>query len=528
MPRSTLVATEPVPRFATEGLARTRTGRWTAVSLDVSIIGAGLSRFGRQHGVTGRQLAVQAIHAALADAGIAWPDVQVAFGGSDGAGLADTLVAELGLTGIPFTNVKNGCATGGSALVAAVNAVRSGAAEIALAVGFDKHPRGAFDPRPEDWGLPAGYGEAGLMVTTQFFAVKIARYLREHGIDERTLAKVAAKAYRNGALNPNAWRREPMSEEQITAAAMVNDPLTQYMFCSPGEGGAAIVVATRTPPRSGSRHRRVKLLSVATRTRALRLVRGLQPLDPGPGHPAERQHRRGPRRVRAGGCGPRRHRRRAAPGHRERRGDHAPGRVRLLRARRAGEVDRRRRDRDRWPAPVNTDGGCIANGEPIGASGLRQVHEIVTQLRGEAGDRQVPGSPRLGFTHVYGAPGISACTVLEVPMTPSTGPDLDTFVADARAWLDGVAAPRTRRAWGEGSDSVAVFENWTAEQERAETDRIRAYEQAKFDAGFGADHLAAGVRRTRPADRRTCSPSGGSRRSTTSRSAPRCSRSPSS
>ncbi len=63
--------------------------------------------------------------------------------------------------------------------------------------------------------------------------------------------------------------------------------------------------------------------------------------------------------------------------------------------------------------PVNTDGGCIANGEPIGASGLRQVHEIVTQLRGEAGERQVPG-PRLGFTHVYGAPGISACTVLAV------------------------------------------------------------------------------------------------------------------
>ena len=64
--------------------------------------------------------------------------------------------------------------------------------------------------------------------------------------------------------------------------------------------------------------------------------------------------------------------------------------------------------------PVNTDGGCIANGEPIGASGLRQVHEIVTQLRGEAGDRQVAGPPRIGFTHVYGAPGISACTVLAV------------------------------------------------------------------------------------------------------------------
>ena len=62
--------------------------------------------------------------------------------------------------------------------------------------------------------------------------------------------------------------------------------------------------------------------------------------------------------------------------------------------------------------PVNTDGGCIANGEPIGASGLRQVYEVVQQLRGRAGERQVPGRPRVGFTHVYGAPGVSACTVL--------------------------------------------------------------------------------------------------------------------
>jgi acetyl-CoA acetyltransferase len=62
--------------------------------------------------------------------------------------------------------------------------------------------------------------------------------------------------------------------------------------------------------------------------------------------------------------------------------------------------------------PVNTDGGCIANGEPIGASGLRQVYESVLQLRGDAEERQVPNRPSTAFTHVYGAPGISACTVL--------------------------------------------------------------------------------------------------------------------
>ncbi len=64
--------------------------------------------------------------------------------------------------------------------------------------------------------------------------------------------------------------------------------------------------------------------------------------------------------------------------------------------------------------PVNTDGGLIANGEPIGASGMRQVHEIVLQLRGDAGERQVPGDPKVGFTQVYGAPGVSGCTLLSV------------------------------------------------------------------------------------------------------------------
>lgn len=378
----------------------------------ISIIGAGLSKFGRQPGVTGRQMAVQAIRAALDDAGLAWPDVQVAFGGSDGSGLADTLVADLGLTGIPFTNVKNGCATGGSALVAAVNAIRSGAADIALAVGFDKHPPGAFDPRPEDWGLPTGYGDAGLMVTTQFFAIKIARYMREHGISEPTLAKVAAKAFKNGAISPNAWRREGLDEAAVAVSAMVNDPLTQYMFCSPGEGGAAIIVASDVAAkRLGDR--RVKLLSVATRTRGFGSFEVFAPSIQGEGAPSSVSSDAARAAFDAAGVTP------------------ADIDVAQLQDTEAGaEIMHlaecgfcQHGEQEEWIAsgateingrlPVNTDGGCLANGEPIGASGLRQVHEVVTQLRGEAGERQVPGSPRLGFTHVYGAPGISACSVLE-------------------------------------------------------------------------------------------------------------------
>ncbi|MBA4021846.1 MAG: acetyl-CoA acetyltransferase [Gordonia sp.] len=379
----------------------------------VSIIGAGLSQFGRQPGVTGRQMAVTAIGNALDDAGLTWPDVQVAFGGSDGAGLADTLVAELGFTGIPFTNVKNGCATGGSALFSAVNAVRAGAADIALAVGFDKHPRGAFDPTPAEWGLPEGYGEAGLMVTTQFFGSKIERYMHQHNISRETLARVAAKAYRNGVLNPNAWRREAMSVEAIAGADMVNDPLTRYMFCSPGEGGAAVIVANEAAVRRlGGRP--VQLRAITHRTRRFGSFEVFSPAVQGEGEPPSVSADAAKAAFEQAGVAPsdidvaqlQDTESGAEIMHMAECGFCEPGEQEELIAAGATEIN--------GSIPVNTDGGCIANGEPIGASGLRQVYEIVTQLRGEAGARQVPGSPTTGFTHVYGAPGISACTVLSV------------------------------------------------------------------------------------------------------------------
>ena len=69
--------------------------------------------------------------------------------------------------------------------------------------------------------------------------------------------------------------------------------------------------------------------------------------------------------------------------------------------------------------PVNTDGGLLANGEPIGASGLRQVNEVVLQLRGKAGERQVPGGPKVGYTQLYGAPGVAGVSILCAPITPA-------------------------------------------------------------------------------------------------------------
>jgi acetyl-CoA acetyltransferase len=378
---------------------------------DVAIVGAGLHPFGRHEGVSGLEMAAAAVRTALADAGLKWEDVEFAAGGSDAAGNADTSVSVLGLTGIPFINVRNGCATGGSALTTAHAMIVAGSAEIAVVVGFDKHPPGAFNPMPEEWGIGSWYGETGLMLTTQFFAMKIKRYMERHGISQETLARVAAKAFANGSNNENAWRRRPLGVEEILGSKMVNDPLTQYMFCSPGEGAAALVLA------KGERARElatdpVYLRGVAFRTRRFGSFEVFSPSipveDASPptaeaAKAAFEQAGVGPEDVQVAQLQDTESG--AEIMHLAETGLCADGEQEQLIAEGATEIGGR--------LPVNTDGGCLANGEPIGASGLRQVVEVTQQLRGRAGSRrQVPGEPKLGFTHVYGAPGVSACTVL--------------------------------------------------------------------------------------------------------------------
>lgn len=378
----------------------------------VAIVGIGMHPFGRTAARTGLQQGAFAVRQALGDAGLDWAQVQVAFGGSDAAGNADTLVSELGLTGLQFTNVSNGCATGASALSAAASAIKSGSAEIALAVGFDKHPRGAFNPEPEDWGLGSWYGEAGLMLTTQFFAMKIQRYMHEYGISEDALVRVAEKAFRNGSYNPNAWRRKALSHDEIANSPLVSDPLRKYMFCSPAEGGVALVLC-RAGMAKRFQSRPVFLKAVEFRSRLFGTFEVFNPcLADELEEPPSVQTAQAA--FEAAGIGPtdvnvaqlQDTESGAEIMHMAENGFCEHGEQESMLASGETNIDGR--------LPVNTDGGCLANGEPIGASGLRQVYEICLQLRGQAKDRQVPGGPQIGYTHVYGAPGVSGVTVLQV------------------------------------------------------------------------------------------------------------------
>ena len=378
---------------------------------EVAIVGVGLHPFGRHDpALTGLAMGAHACRLALADAHVNWADVGYAVGGSNVSGKPDTLVGVLGLTGVPFVNVRNGCATAGVALATAANAIRAGETDLALVVGFDKHGRGAFAANPADYGHGDWYGETGLMVTTQFFAMKDRRYLHTHGLKDRLLGQVAAKAFRCGELNPDAWRRTPISEDEIMQARVINPPLTQYMLCSPSEGAAAVVLA-RADRAADLCERPVRLAAVAKRTRrfgSFEVFASWLPPEAGPSPSVDAA-----RAVfAAAGVAP------------------ADVQVAQLQDTDAGaeiyhmaetglcedgaqqELIDLNETAPSGRLPVNTDGGCLANGEPVGASGLRQVIDIVVQLQGRAGARQVPDSPRVGFTHVYGAPGISACTVL--------------------------------------------------------------------------------------------------------------------
>jgi acetyl-CoA acetyltransferase len=249
-----------------------------------------------------------------------------------------------------------------------------------------------------------------MMLTTQFFGMKIQRYMGLHGIGAETLGLVAEKAFQNGAKTPHAWRREPVGLNVIMSSDLVSDPLTKYMFCAPAEGGAALILASDRKLRElGLAGPKIRSAAVRTRVNgsfevfspSLEIERGPSPTELA-SRAAYEMAALGPTdidviQIQDTESG-------AEIMHMAENGFCAHGEQEKLihdGATRLGGA-----------MPINTDGGCLACGEPIGASGLRQVYENVQQLRGRSGPRNVEGA-RIGYSQVYGAPGLSAVAILE-------------------------------------------------------------------------------------------------------------------
>jgi acetyl-CoA acetyltransferase len=240
--------------------------------------------------------------------------------------------------------------------------------------------------------------------------MKTRRYMHDFGITDDCLHRTAVKAFRNGSLNPDAWRRTALDYDAVASSPMVCDPLRKYHFCSPSEGAAAMVLC-----RADQAHRYtstpIYLRADVFRTRLYGSFEVMNPSIPVKSTPSP-SVQASQAAFEAAGIGPEdidvAQVQDTEVGHEIMHlaecGFCADGEQEKLVREGATAID--------GAIPINTDGGLLANGEPVGGSGLRQVHEVCLQLRGDAGARQVPGSPRTGFTHVYGFPGVSCVTIL--------------------------------------------------------------------------------------------------------------------
>jgi acetyl-CoA acetyltransferase/uncharacterized OB-fold protein len=368
----------------------------------VEIAGVGLHPFGRFADEPLTEIGAEAVRLALRDAEIDRRRIQAAYCASVYGGVAagHKVLTSLGLTGMPIVNVEAGCASGGAALIFGVEAIRSGRYDTVLVLGMEKMPRGIirssfFEPWRE---------EAGLAVTPAYFALRAQRLMRESGVTREDLARVSVKNHRNGVDNPYAMYRKEISLEAVLESAVVCEPLTLYMFCSPNEGAAAIVL--RAGGKGG-----VRVAAAALRSHLPGGVLGEHtPLcgrmsePPGPTELAARDA------YEAAGIGPAdidvvelqdTDAARELLSYEELglcpRGESAA----WLRQGRTGMSGSQ---------PVNPSGGLLSKGEPLGASALGQVVELTWQLRGTADPRQVRNA-RTALAHTVGR-GANACVIV--------------------------------------------------------------------------------------------------------------------
>jgi len=370
----------------------------------VEITGIGIHPFGRFDGVTVTDMGVAAVRGALADAGN--PRFEAAFCATVYSGVAagHKALGALGLTGVPIVNVEAGCASGGAALMLAANAVANGQYETVLVFGMEKMPKGII----RSSFFEAWREQGGLAVTPAYFALRAQRVMRESGVTKEHLARVVVKNRANGANNPNAMYQSTTTAEDVLASRVVCEPLHLWMLCSPNEGAAAIVLRRATDADRDA----VTLASARLRSHLPGSVLGeatplsgvddtdITPPSTLAAHDAYEEAGVGPGDVDVVEC-------QDTDAAREllayqELGLCAPGEQAALLA--GGETALG------GARPVNPSGGLLSKGEPLGASALGQVVELVHQLRAEAGPRQVEGA-RVGLAHTVGR-GANACCVV--------------------------------------------------------------------------------------------------------------------
>ncbi|MBI2405265.1 thiolase domain-containing protein [Candidatus Gottesmanbacteria bacterium] len=376
----------------------------------VSIIGASTTKFGELWGTSPRQLAREAVEGALADAGIDQKKVDALFVANMLAGplagqqhLGPFFAEELGLH-VPAFTIEGACASGGLAVHAAVNAITSGQYEIMVVLGVEK----MTDHKPEDVAtalMGAGSDEERLSGATfpGLYALLARSHMEKFGTTQEELASIAVKNHFHASLNTNAQFHNTLTVEDVMKSSKVADPIT-LLECSPISDGAAAVVLTKS--RKGVR---IVASEVATDTLGLAQRKSLTQLlatQEAASH-AYKKAGVGPNDIDV------------AEVHdcftiaeilaMEDLGFYKKGKAARAIAR--GETSLpdsgNPRDSRNRRLVVNPSGGLKGCGHPVAATGIKQMVELVHQLRGTAGKRQVAGA-RVGLAQNVGGSGATA------------------------------------------------------------------------------------------------------------------------
>lgn len=372
----------------------------------VHVLGVGMTKFGKHPDRDAAGLGAEAFREAVGDAGIDPRSIEAAYCGHVFQGMVtgQRILAQVGLAGLPLSNVENACSSGATAIREASLAIRAGEHDVVMAVGTEHMTnrfRGAFTPDRSDPEAAIGATMPGV------YAMRARRYMEEFGMTRRQLAMVAVKNKRNAAANPLAHFRNEITVEDVLESRPIADPLRLH-DCSPVTDGAAavVLVSDRAARKLGDRP--------TVRLAASTLFSGSVDVEPTPMTFEPLTHKTAQAAYEKAGIGP---------------DDVDFAEVHdcfsiaeVLRVEGLGLFEQ-----GTYPAavergeadiggrlPINPSGGLLGKGHPLGGTGVAQVVELVRQLRGEAGDRQIEGA-RVGLAHCRGGKAVgiegAACTV---------------------------------------------------------------------------------------------------------------------
>ncbi|MBU2489856.1 MAG: thiolase family protein [Proteobacteria bacterium] len=383
---------------------------------DVAIVGAGMIRFGKYPEKSIKDLVREAVTAALADAGADPKVLEAAYVGSAAPGImtgqeqikAQVTLSAMGIDTIPMYNVENACASSSSALNLAWTAVGAGVFDCALVVGFEKlydvdkmksfmalgtavdiervHEFLAQVAEKEGGQILSGDSGKSKSIFMDMYAYYTRRAMEKYGLTQEHFAKIAVKSHKHGALNPHAQYQKEVTLEQVMTSPEVAFPLTRLM-CSPiSDGSAAVIVCSKEKAAQFTTKPVWIEASVVGSGRlgqdfddTLTLRTGKKIFEKASVGPkdidlVEVHDATSPSEI------------------------FALIELGLVPGDRAAEYIDSGFLEINGRLPTNTSGGLASKGHPIGATGLGQIHEVVRQLRGEAGARQVKNA-RVGMTH---------------------------------------------------------------------------------------------------------------------------------